>query len=41
MERYTVLLTLELDDETRSLIEEILGVERQHAAELGGKWTLA
>lgn len=30
-----------LDAETRALAEEILETERQHAANLGGKWTTA
>lgn len=41
VERYARLAALELDPQTRALVEEILGVERQHAAELGGKWTPA
>ncbi|CAN5686870.1 hypothetical protein BH23GEM6_BH23GEM6_05150 [soil metagenome] len=41
VERYAGLMELELDTQTRALIEQILGVERQHAEELGGKWTLA
>jgi rubrerythrin len=39
--RYESLLQEQLDEETRRLVEAILGVERSHAAELGGKWTLA
>lgn len=39
--RYTALLAESLDAPTRALVEEILGVERHHAAELGGKWTPA
>jgi len=41
VDRYAAIVALELDGPTRLLIEEILGVERQHAAELGGKWTPA
>ncbi len=36
--RYERLLAAELDAETRSLIEEILRVERLHEEKLGGKW---
>jgi rubrerythrin len=39
--RYEALAHLDLDAHTHALIDEILGVERQHARELGGKWTLA
>jgi len=39
--RYERLLGMEMDAETRGLIEEILDTERHHAAELGGKWTRA
>lgn len=38
---YERLLNAELDDRTRELVEEILEVERAHAADLGGKWTPA
>ena len=39
--RYETLLGETLDDETRELLEMILDTERHHAAELGGKWTIA
>lgn len=39
--RYEALLQEEMDDRTRTVVEEILGVERNHARELGGKWTVA
>lgn len=39
--RYEALLAHELDPATRKLAEEILGVERSHEEELGGKWTMA
>jgi rubrerythrin len=39
--RYEILLAQELDAATRALAEEILEVERRHADELGGKWTMA
>lgn len=39
--RYEALARLELDPETRRLIDEILETERNHERELGGKWTLA
>ena len=39
--RYEGLLQAELDADTRGVIEEILDTERHHAAELGGKWTMA
>jgi rubrerythrin len=39
--RYSSVLEGDLDPETRNLLEGILEVERSHAAELGGKWTLA
>lgn len=41
IERYDELLRLDLDDETRRLLEAILAVERHHAESLGGKWTPA
>ena len=41
IERYQALLRGELDPATRSLAVAILEVERIHAGELGGKWTLA
>jgi rubrerythrin len=41
IERYSRLLAGELDPQTRSLIEQVLEVEKRHAAELGGKWTMA
>ena len=39
--RYESLLATELDGHTRAVVEEILEVERHHARELGGKWTMA
>ncbi|HUE96633.1 MAG TPA: ferritin-like domain-containing protein [Longimicrobiaceae bacterium] len=39
--RYRRLLDEPLDEVTRALIEAILAVEEHHAAELGGKWTMA
>lgn len=39
--RYEILLEQELDEVTRALVGEILAVERRHAEELGGKWTMA
>jgi rubrerythrin len=39
--RYEQLLQWGLDADTRALLEEILDTERHHAAELGGKWTMA
>lgn len=39
--RYEILLAQELDEESRALVREILEVERQHAEQLGGKWTMA
>lgn len=41
VERYTRLLAQPLDERTRQLVDEILDVERSHASELGGKWTMA
>jgi rubrerythrin len=41
VERYATLAAMELDPQTRALVEEMLEVERRHAAVLGGKWTLA
>ncbi|CAN5749270.1 hypothetical protein BH23GEM8_BH23GEM8_17370 [soil metagenome] len=41
VERYSAIAELDLDPSTRALIEEILGVERMHAEQLGGKWTPA
>lgn len=41
IDRYAALQPDELDEETRALIEEIIGVESHHASELGGKWTMA
>jgi rubrerythrin len=41
VERYTAIAAFDLDPHTRALIEEILGVERMHAEQLGGKWTPA
>jgi rubrerythrin len=39
--RYEVLLERQLDPATQALVEQILEVERAHARELGGKWTMA
>lgn len=39
--RYELLLTHDLDDVTRALIEDILQTERNHERELGGKWMMA
>jgi ferritin-like protein len=39
--RYEELLDQELDPPTAALAEKILEVERAHARELGGKWTMA
>lgn len=39
--RYETLLTHPFDPQTRARLEEILEVERSHARELGGKWTMA
>jgi rubrerythrin len=41
VERYEHLLEEDLDEATRALIVQILEVERAHARELGGKWTMA
>jgi rubrerythrin len=41
VQRYVDLSRFDLDPQTRELVEEILGVERQHAEKLGGKWTPA
>ena len=41
MTRYEAALQLELDEQTRMLLNEILEVEHHHAASLGGKWTKA
>jgi rubrerythrin len=41
LKRYEDALARDLDSETRELIEQIISVERQHARELGGKWTVA
>jgi bacterioferritin (cytochrome b1) len=41
IQRYTSALQTELDPHSRTLLSEILGVEEHHAADLGGKWTLA
>lgn len=38
VERYQALLTHELDERTRIMIEEFLEAERQHERALGGKW---
>ena len=39
--RYESLLAAELDEHTREIVTEVLEVERHHARELGGKWTMA
>ena len=39
--RYELMLTHDLDDVTRGLIEDILQTERNHERELGGKWMMA
>lgn len=39
--RYEAFLQLPLDAATRGLAEQIVEVERIHAGELGGKWTMA
>lgn len=39
--RYERLLEAHMDDDTRTLLTEIVDTERHHAAELGGKWTTA
>jgi rubrerythrin len=39
--RYEALLGEALDPKTDALLREILGTERHHAEELGGKWTPA
>lgn len=39
--RYESLLELRPGGATEALLREILDTERHHAAELGGKWTLA
>lgn len=39
--RYSEFLDADLDPVTRRLVEEILSVEENHLAELGGKWTMA
>jgi rubrerythrin len=36
--RYAAVLELEVDEETRALVEQILESERHHVRELGGKW---
>lgn len=38
---YRELLALAADPVTRELLQEIHAVEEHHAAELGGKWTMA
>lgn len=38
---YEALLAARPDGDTCTLLREILEVERNHAAELGGKWTMA
>ena len=39
--RYESLLAGSLDEHTRAIVAEVLEVERHHARELGGKWTMA
>ena len=39
--RYEGLLSADLDEETRGLVEDILNTERNHERELGGKWMMA
>lgn len=39
--RYEILLAQELDASTRALVDQIVEVEKRHAEELGGKWTMA
>lgn len=39
--RYERLLGHPLDPQTRALLESIVEVERRHAEQLGGKWTMA
>ncbi len=39
--RYEALLGHALDEHTAALLREIAGTERNHARELGGKWTPA
>lgn len=39
--RYESLIAMEMDEDTRALIDGILQVEWRHADELGGKWTPA
>ncbi|MQA90021.1 MAG: hypothetical protein GEU90_07290 [Gemmatimonas sp.] len=41
IDRYRSLDRSDLDEVTRSLVDEILSVEERHAQELGGKWTVA
>src|SRR5687767_2541026 len=41
VERYTHLITLELDEPTRALVEDILTAETQHAQLLAGKFMSA
>jgi len=41
MEWYREALRLELDPDTRSLLQEIMESERHHAEDLGGKWMSA
>ncbi len=41
VKRYRVFLEQDLDPATRAVVEGILEVERHHAEELGGKWTMA
>jgi rubrerythrin len=41
IDRYAALLALELDDQTRALLESVLEVEYHHHENLAGKWTQA
>ena len=38
IERYEALLAMDLDDDTRKMIESFLVAERGHGEVLGGKW---
>jgi rubrerythrin len=38
VDRYDALLREELDDKTRTMIEQFVAAERSHMAALGGKW---
>jgi rubrerythrin len=41
IERYELLLSHDLDEKTRALLEQFVAAERSHAAALGGKWMSA